>query len=131
MLVSSYSVGGTGTYGFTANGLSDEIRECLPKISGTNFVFNEVGGNTNANASFILYSTTNVATPLGLWIPVLTNQFDQFGVFGYTNGYNPALKQQYFRCLLYTSRESNGHPGQPGGGDRRGAGRRKRTGANF
>jgi hypothetical protein len=100
VLVSSYSVGGTGTYGFTANGLSDEIRECLPKISGTNFVFNEVGGNTNANASFILYSTTNVATPLGLWIPVLTNQFDQFGVFGYTNGYNPALKQQYFRFVV-------------------------------
>jgi hypothetical protein len=100
VLVSSYSVGGTGTYGFTANGLSDEMRECLPKISGTNFSFEEVGGNTNANASFILYSTTNIVTPFGLWTPVLTNHFDQFGVFAYTNIYNPAQRQQFFRFLV-------------------------------
>jgi hypothetical protein len=28
------------------------------------------------------YSITNFTTPFGLWAPVLTNQFDQFGVFG-------------------------------------------------
>jgi hypothetical protein len=104
VLVSAYFgggiEGGTGTYVLTANGLSDELRECLPKISGTNFSFKEVGGNTNANASFILYSTTNIATPFGLWIPVLTNHFDQFGVFAYTNIYNPAQRQQYFRFLV-------------------------------
>jgi hypothetical protein len=100
VLVSSSMAGGAGTYGLTANGLSDELRECLPKISGTNFSFKEVGGNTNANASFILYSTTNLAMPFGLWIPVLTNQFDQFGVFGYTNIYNPAQRQQFFRFLV-------------------------------
>ena len=92
--------GGTGTYGLTANGLVYNLRECLPKISGTNFTFNGVGGNTNANASFVLYSTTNVAMPFGLWTPVLTNQFNQFGVFNYTNGYNPAQQQKYFRFEL-------------------------------
>ena len=86
---SSGIYGGTGTYVLTANGLSDELRECLPKTSGTNFTFNGVGGNNYANAGFVLYSTTNVATPFGLWTPVLTNQFDQFGVFDYTNIYNP------------------------------------------
>jgi len=89
--------GGTGTYSLTANGLVYELRECLPKISGTNFTFKEVGGNTNANASFILYSTTNVASPFELWTPVLTNQFDQFGVFSYTNIYNPTQRQQFYR----------------------------------
>ncbi|HLX94530.1 MAG TPA: hypothetical protein VKU37_02175, partial [Verrucomicrobiae bacterium] len=100
VLVDSYDLNGnrTGTFGLTANGLVYEVRECLPRISGTNFTFNEVGGNTNANAGFILYSTTNVATPFGLWTPVLTNQFDQFGVFGYTN--NPAQPQQFFRFLV-------------------------------
>ena len=92
--------GGTGTYSLTANGLVYELRECLPKISGTNFSFKEVGGNTNANAGFVLYSTTNVATPFGLWAPVLTNQFDQFGVFGYTNIYSPAQRQQFFRFVV-------------------------------
>jgi len=43
---------------------------------------------------------TNVAMPLGLWTPVLTNQFDQYGVLTYTNVYNPALTQQYFRFLV-------------------------------
>ena len=100
VLVSSWFSEGTGTYGLTANGLSDELRECLPKISGTNFTFNGVGGNNNANASFILYSTTNIATPFRLWTPVLTNHFDQFGVFAYTNIYNPAQRQQFFRFLV-------------------------------
>jgi hypothetical protein len=98
VLVSSYVAGGTGTYGLTANKLVYELRECPPGISGTNFTFNLVGGNTNANAGFVLYSTTNVATPFGLWTPVLTNQFDQFGVFGYTN--TPAQPQQFFRFLV-------------------------------
>ena len=94
---SSYGIeGGTGTYVLTVNGLVYELRECLPKISGTNFTFNGVGGNNYANAGFVLYSTTNLATPFGLWTPVLTNQFDQFGVFGYTNIYNPAQRQQFF-----------------------------------
>ncbi len=100
VLVSSWDSGGTGTYGLTTHGLSDELRECLPKISGTNFSFQEVGGNTNANANFVLYSTTNVATPFELWTPVLTNQFDQFGVFGYTNIYNPARRQQFYRFAV-------------------------------
>jgi|SRR5665213_2285512 len=98
VLVSSWGNGGTGTYGLTANGLSYELRECLPKISGANLTVNGVGGPTNA--VFVLYTTTNVATPFGLWTPVLTNQFDQFGVFSYTNTYNPTQRQQFFRFVV-------------------------------
>lgn len=56
-----------------------------------------VGGTTNAG--FILYSTT-LATPWTLWTPVLTNHFDQFRSFNYTNDYNPAERQKYFRFVV-------------------------------
>jgi len=95
ILVSSWYLNGAGTYGLTVNGLEDTMRVCFPVISGASLTVNGVGGPTNA--VFVLYTTTNVATPFGLWIPVLTNQFDQFGVFGYTNIYNPAQRQQFYR----------------------------------
>ena len=94
VLVSSYSAGDTGTYGLSANGLSDGLKVCPPMISGASLKVNGVGGT--ASAVFVLYTTANVATPFGLWTPVLTNQFDQFGVFSYTNIYNPAQRQQFF-----------------------------------
>ena len=97
VLVTSYFSGGTGTYGLTANGLSYGLRVCPPVIRGQTLTVNGVGGVTNA--AFILYTTTNVATSLDLWTPILTNRFDQFGVFTYTNVYNPAQRQQYFRFV--------------------------------
>jgi hypothetical protein len=98
VLVSSYNSESTGTYGLTANGLEDTMRVCFPVISGATVTVNGVGGPTNAE--FVLYSATNIATPFGLWTPVFTNQFNQFGVFSYTNGYNPAPPQRYFRFVL-------------------------------
>jgi hypothetical protein len=97
VLIASYSSGGTGTYGLTATGLSDELRLCLPAISGGRLALNGIGGSPGTN--FILYSTTNVAQLFNLWTPVLTNQFDQFGVLTYTNLYNPAQRQLYFRFI--------------------------------
>jgi hypothetical protein len=98
VLVSSYYGGNSGTYGLIANGLSDELRLCAPAISGARLTVNGIGGDPGA--TFILSSTTNVAKPFSLWTPVLTNQFDQYGVLTYTNVYNPALTQQYFRFLV-------------------------------
>jgi hypothetical protein len=98
VLVSSWFSGGTGTYGLTVNGLEDTMRVCFPVISGASLTVNGVGGPTNA--VFVLYSTTNIATPFGLWTPILTNHFDQFGVFNSTNVYNPALPHEYFRFVV-------------------------------
>jgi trimeric autotransporter adhesin len=95
VLVRSYYAANAGTYGLTANGLSDELRLCAPVISGARLTVNGVGGSPGTNC--ILFSTTNLAKPFGLWTPVLTNPFDQYGVLTYTNGYSPALPQQYFR----------------------------------
>src|ERR1017187_4020691 len=98
VLVSSWFSGGTGTYGLTVNGLEDTMRVCFPVISGASLTVNGVGGPTNAG--FVLYSTTNIAKPFGLWTPILTNHFDQFGVFNSTNVYNPALPHEYFRFVV-------------------------------
>jgi hypothetical protein len=98
VLVSDGYGGGTGTYGLTANGIFDVLRLFSPVISGTNLMLKGTGGTTNAG--FVLYSTTNITTPWGLWTPVLTNHFDQFRVFNYTNGYNPAQPQKYFRFVV-------------------------------
>jgi hypothetical protein len=97
VLVSSWLTEGAGTYGLIANGLSDALRLCAPVISGAHLTVNGVGGDPGTN--FILYSSTNVAKALGLWTPVLTNQFDQFGVLTYTNSYDPVSKQLYFRFI--------------------------------
>ena len=98
VLVNSYYSGGTGTYGLTANGLSYGLKLCFPVIRGANLTLNGVGGTSNV--TFVLYSNTNAATPFQLWTPILTNRFDRFGVLGYTNGYNPAQEQKYFRLAV-------------------------------
>jgi hypothetical protein len=95
VLVSANASSGTGTYGLTANGLSYELRLCSPVILGQKLTLNGVGGTPNT--VFVLYSTTNVATPFGFWTPILTNNFDPFGVFIHTNGFNAAEHQRFFR----------------------------------
>ncbi len=98
MLVSDASGGGTGTYGLTASGIFDVLKLFSPVISGTNLILKGAGGTTNA--SFVLYSTTNLTTPWGLWTPVLTNHFDQFRAFNYTNVNHPAAPREYFRFVV-------------------------------
>jgi hypothetical protein len=98
VLVSSFYAGGAGTYGLTVNGLSAGLKLCLPVISGAQLSLNGVGGSSGTN--FVLYSSTSVVQPFSLWTPVLTNQFDRFGVLIYTNAYSPALPQLYFRLVV-------------------------------
>src|SRR5258706_324999 len=97
VLVSDVYGGEIGTYALNPNGRYNGLKLCLPVISGTNLTLNGVGGTNNAG--FVLYSSTNIATPWALWTPVLTNHFDQFGVLNYTNRYNPDQLQKYFRFV--------------------------------
>ena len=89
------TLSGTGTYSLTTFGLSDELRLCVPFISGTNANLSGVGGTTNA--PYMLFTTTNAGTPTALWTPIRTNQFDGFGVFVYTNLYNSNEFKRFFR----------------------------------
>ena len=89
---------GTGTYLLTSNGLSGGMKLCTPAIAGANLNMSGIGGPSDA--LFILYSTTNVAAPAASWAPVLTNSFDQFGIFNYSGLVDPGQQRQYFRFLV-------------------------------
>ncbi|MGH7980882.1 MAG: Ig-like domain-containing protein, partial [Limisphaerales bacterium] len=50
--------------------------------SSNNVAFTGIGGIPNAN--FVLFSSTNLTTPLPIWIPLTTNNFDSSGDFNFT-----------------------------------------------
>jgi hypothetical protein len=99
VVVADFSGGyaGSGTYRLTVNGLSDALQLCIPSIAGTNLNLIGVGGTPGA--TYVILTTTNITTPLNLWTPIRTNQFDQFGVFNYTltNLFNPPEPKRFFR----------------------------------
>jgi hypothetical protein len=53
-----------------------------------------------ANANYYLLASTNLATPLTNWTPVLTNQFDNSGNFNFTNAMNTNAPQNFFLLQL-------------------------------
>jgi hypothetical protein len=91
-------LGGTGTYRLTVNGLTDDLKLCVPIISGANAHVSGVGGLPGG--TFVLLTATNVATPANLWSPIRTNQFSVFGEFTVTNAFNKGQPERYF--LLWT-----------------------------
>jgi len=52
-----------------------------------------------SNATFILFTRTNVAAPVTAWLPILTNQFDQYGAFRRTNAFDRAERERYYWLL--------------------------------
>jgi len=70
------------------------MKLCQPDISAAIIILGGVGGD--ANSGFTLKTATNVAIPTGLWTPILTNQFDQYGVFEDTNTFDPNEPQRFF-----------------------------------
>ena len=87
--------GGSSAYQLTSNGLGDGPRLCIPAISGTNGNLSGVGGASNA--TFVLFTHTNVSDPFALWTPIQTNHFDSYGLFTDTNLFNPADPRRFFR----------------------------------
>ncbi len=98
VLLSSYDDGGTGTFGLTDNRLAGGLREWPPVITRTNLVIMGAGGTKNA--TYTVYSSTNLSTPFAKWTPVVTNAFNVFGAFNFTNTINPALQKQVFYRLV-------------------------------
>jgi|GEM_PF-1179056 len=88
---------GTGTYRLSANGLTSALKLCAPIVTGTNVNLTGIGGVTNA--TFILFTHTNLAIPFAQWTPILTNQFDQFGMFSRTNVSARYEAYRFFRLL--------------------------------
>ncbi|HEY1717905.1 MAG TPA: autotransporter-associated beta strand repeat-containing protein [Verrucomicrobiae bacterium] len=67
-------------------------------ISGNGLTFSGTGGVANAN--FILLGSTNIATPLTNWTPLITNQFDSSGNFNFTNPMGSNTPQSFYLLQL-------------------------------
>ena len=63
-------------------------------LSGTNLIFNGLGGSPGSN--YVVLASTNLALPLDNWSALITNIFDVSGQFHYTNHVSPAKPRQFF-----------------------------------
>jgi autotransporter-associated beta strand protein len=63
-------------------------------LSGGNLVLSGSGGT--ANGVYYVLTSTNPATPLTNWIPVLTNYFDNSGNFNFTNPMSTNALQSFY-----------------------------------
>lgn len=97
LLVTSLTASASGDYEFASGVLSPAVKICAPAVTASNVVVTGVGGLSNADAKFILFSAPNLTAPRQIWNPVYTNQFDKGGVFSYTNSIDPTSLQEYFR----------------------------------
>lgn len=65
-------------------------------MSGTNLVIEGTNNNVpNTSFHYEVLSSTNIATPLSNWTPIVTNPFNADGTFDYTNPILPGTPQQY------------------------------------
>jgi hypothetical protein len=104
VLVDGNALNHAGSYRLTGNGISDGLSLCAPDITSQTNILGGVGGDPGV--TFILFTHTNVAAPLGLWTPILTNQFDVFGVFSHTNAFNREEPQRFYILHLPESAEN-------------------------
>jgi hypothetical protein len=65
---------------------------------GTNLVISGSAGLTNT--SYTVLTSTNVALALTSWTRLLTNQFDSFGDFIFTNFADPAVPRRFYRLQV-------------------------------
>ena len=63
-------------------------------LSGTNLIFNGIGGSPGSN--YVMLASTNLTIPLTNWLALTTNTFDGSGQFHYTNNVSPAKPLQFF-----------------------------------
>jgi hypothetical protein len=85
---------GSGAYQLTVNGLSHDVRLCVPKVSGANVTLSGVGGVTGTD--FTVLTSPLVEAPLPTWTPLFTNQFDFYGTFTRSNAYPRNEPRRFF-----------------------------------
>ena len=65
-------------------------------LSGTNLIVHGTNNNVpNTSFHYVVLTTTNIATPLANWIPVVTNSFNADGTFDYTAPILPGTPRQF------------------------------------
>jgi hypothetical protein len=85
---------GSGPYRLTVNGLSHDMRLCVPRVSGNNVTLSGVGGVTGTD--FTVITSPLVEAPLATWTPLFTNQFDLYGTFTRSNAYPRNEPRRFF-----------------------------------
>ena len=73
------------------------ITQAITRVGGQ-VIINGAGGLAGATSRIL--TTTNVAVPVAQWTPMVTNQFNVGGVFGYTNVIQPNTPARYFRVSM-------------------------------
>jgi autotransporter-associated beta strand protein len=69
-------------------------------LSGTNLLVHGTNNNVpNTTGHYVVLTSTNIAKPLSIWTPVLTNGFTS-GTFDYTNPIVPGTLQQYIDVMV-------------------------------
>jgi hypothetical protein len=69
----------------SAIGLRDAVKVCPPAISMADLTLSGIGGLSNSNGTFVLYTTTDVSTPPGLWTSIYTNRGIGRGIFCFSS----------------------------------------------
>ena len=67
-------------------------------LSGTNLIFNGIGGSPGSN--YVVLASTNLTVPLANWTALATNIFDGTGQFHFTNPVTSAKPRQFFNFKL-------------------------------
>jgi len=67
-------------------------------LSGGNLIVS--GTNGVPDADYYVLSSTNLVLPVANWEVISTNQFDGLGHFTFTNAFNPATPQRFFRLQV-------------------------------
>jgi len=85
----------TVTSAVTTGGPTTNVTVTSVTLSGTNLLLHGTNNNVpNTTGRYMIYTSTNLATPLSSWTPVFTNGFTN-GTFDYTNPIVPGTPQQY------------------------------------
>jgi len=98
LVIGSGTANQNGTYRITATGIVDDhLSLCSPLVAGTNLSLAGLGGTPQA--TFVIYTSTEVTTPTALWSPYVTNQFDSLGLFELLSTFNKNEPERFFRLL--------------------------------
>ncbi|MBL9168725.1 MAG: hypothetical protein JNN07_13360 [Verrucomicrobiales bacterium] len=88
---------GTGLYRIVAEGIQTGLTLCRPVITGSALTVGAVGGTPAGR--YVLHTSTNVTGPFNHWRPVVTNQFDSFGLMDYQGEFDKLEAQRFFRIV--------------------------------
>jgi hypothetical protein len=77
---------------------------CQPHFTNSSLLGSELilsGSGGGSNGSYTALTTSNLVTPMHLWVPVLTDTFSADGRFTFTNQLRATNGQGYFRLQIH------------------------------